>query len=104
MRTCAVRVRFPIEVGLAGEGRRGPLTRSASGSEHQEAQLSEIVTTTTGRFTLHSEARGPHWIAWLTRDQESRPLRDVVLVGETREESESRARKWLEDAGAQGYV
>ncbi len=64
----------------------------------------QTVTTTTGRFTVHSEARGPHWIAWLTRDPETRPVRDVVLVGETREEAESRARAWLQDAQANGYV
>ena len=64
----------------------------------------DTVTTNTGRFTIHSEARGPHWIAWLTRDPETRPLRDVVLVGETREEAESRARNWLRDAQERGYV
>ncbi len=64
----------------------------------------DTVTTNTGRFTIHSEARGPHWIAWLTRDPETRPLRDVVLVGETREEAESRARNGLEQAEARGYA
>ena len=66
--------------------------------------MSETVTTNTGRFTVRSEARGPHWIAWLTRDPEPRPVRDVVLVGETREEAESRARNWLRDAQERGYV
>jgi len=66
--------------------------------------VSETVTTNTGRFTVRSEARGPHWIAWLTRDPEPRPVRDVVLVGETREEAESRARNWLRDAQERGYV
>ncbi|MGE5359438.1 MAG: hypothetical protein ACM3NQ_10500 [Bacteroidales bacterium] len=60
--------------------------------------------TTPGGFTVRSEARGPHWIAWLTRDADPRPVRDVVLVGETRAEAEARARKWLADATAQGYV
>ncbi len=66
--------------------------------------MDEAISTPAGRFTVHSEARGPHWIAWLTRDQESNPVRDVVLVGETREEAEARARRWLEDARTQGYV
>ncbi len=66
--------------------------------------MGESIATAAGHFTLHSQARGPHWIAWLTRDQETRPLRDVVLVGETREEAEARARRWVEDAAARGYV
>ena len=64
----------------------------------------QVVSTSTGRFNVHSEARGPHWIAWLTRDPETRPVRDVVLVGETQEEAETRARAWLEEAQARGYV
>jgi broad specificity phosphatase PhoE len=66
--------------------------------------LAQVVSTSTGRFSVHSEARGPHWIAWLTRDPETRPVRDVVVVGETRQEAESRARAWLEEAQARGYV
>ncbi len=64
----------------------------------------QTVTTSAGRFTVRSEARGPHWIAWLTRDPETRPVRDVVLVGENQEEAETRARRWLEEAQARGYV
>lgn len=60
--------------------------------------------TTIGRFTVHSEAHGPHWVAWLTRDPETKPIRDVLLVGETREEAESRARSWLQEAQERGYV
>ncbi len=66
--------------------------------------MAQAVSTSTGRFTIRSEARGPHWIAWLTRDPETRPVRDVVLVGETQEEAETRARTWLEEAQARGYV
>ena len=60
--------------------------------------------TAAGNFTVRSEARGPHWIAWLTRGQDPRPVRDVVLVGETQAEAEARARQWLATAIAQGYV
>ncbi len=66
--------------------------------------MNDSVTTPTGRFSVRSEARGPHWIAWLTRDPDTRPVRDVVLVGETQEEAESRARDWLRDAQQRGYV
>ncbi len=66
--------------------------------------MSDTVTTPTGRFSVHSEARGPHWIAWLTEDPETRPVRDVVLVGESREEAESRARTWIREAQQRGYL
>jgi len=66
--------------------------------------VSEKVTTSTGRFSVHSEAHGPHWVAWLTRDPETSPVRSVLLVGETREEAESRARAWLREAQDRGYA
>jgi hypothetical protein len=47
-------------------------------------------------YVIHSEARGPHWIAWVGRDGDSKPERSVVLVGKTQEEAEARARKWAE--------
>lgn len=40
---------------------------------------------------VRSEARGPHWIAWVP-DEKGRPSGAVVLVGRTREEAEDRAR------------
>jgi len=52
----------------------------------------------TGSFQIHSEARGPHWIAWVSRDQSDKPYRSVVIVAETRELAESRARRWAEQS------
>jgi hypothetical protein len=69
-----------------------------------EATVSETVATSTGRFSVHSEAHGPHWVAWLTRDLETRPVRDVVLIGETQKEAESRAQAWSKEAQDLGYV
>jgi hypothetical protein len=46
------------------------------------------------RFEVRSEARGPHWIAWLASDSSGKPVNAVVLVGETREEAEARARDY----------
>ena len=46
---------------------------------------------------IRSEARGPHWVAWVP-DANGKPLNAVVLVGETQEEAEERARKWGESA------
>ena len=45
-------------------------------------------------YEIHSEERGHHWVAWLTRDGDSRPVLSVLLVGQTREEAEARAREW----------
>jgi hypothetical protein len=47
-------------------------------------------------YEIHSEARGPHWIAWVTRGGSNKPDRAVVLVAETREKAEIRAREWAE--------
>ncbi len=44
---------------------------------------------------VHSEARGPHWVAWIA-NAGGKPLDSVVLVGETREEAEERARRWAD--------
>jgi hypothetical protein len=55
-------------------------------------------------FTIHSEAHGPHWIAWLTRASETKPVKSVVVVGETREEAEQRARRWGDEATTSGYL
>jgi hypothetical protein len=47
-------------------------------------------------FEIHSQARGPHWIAWITRAGSDKPDGGVVLVAATREEAELRARRWAE--------
>jgi hypothetical protein len=53
-----------------------------------------------GKFEIRSEARGPHWIAWLTRDGIAKPVDAVVLVGETKEEAEARAREYARQLAA----
>lgn len=45
-------------------------------------------------FEVRSEARGPHWVAWLTRPGEKGPYHSVLLVGASKEEAEERARAW----------
>jgi hypothetical protein len=52
--------------------------------------------TTAGTYQIHSEARGPHWIAWITREGNPKPERSIVLVGATKDEAEERARRWAE--------
>ena len=54
------------------------------------------MTSMSGSYQIHTEARGPHWIAWITRDGGTKPDRSVVLVAASREEAEARARIWAE--------
>jgi hypothetical protein len=51
---------------------------------------------TAGSFQIHSEPRGPHWIAWITRGSETKPDRSVVLIAATQPEAEARARQWAD--------
>ena len=55
-----------------------------------------VMMTASATPEIHSEARGPHWIAWVSRDGSGKPQRAVVLVAETREQAEERARRWAE--------
>jgi hypothetical protein len=54
-----------------------------------------MASDTTNRPEIQSEARGPHWVAWI-KDANGKPKGSIVLVGETREEAEERATKWAE--------
>jgi hypothetical protein len=54
------------------------------------------MTTTSGSYQIHTEARGAHWIAWITRDGSTKPDRSVILVAASRDEAEERARRWAE--------
>jgi len=56
------------------------------------------MATPSGTYRIHSEARGPHWIAWVSRDESGKPERSVVLVAETREEAEKRAERWAQQS------
>jgi hypothetical protein len=47
-----------------------------------------------GSYQIHSEVRGPHWIAWVSRDGSGKPDRSIILVGETQEIAEANARRW----------
>jgi hypothetical protein len=49
----------------------------------------------TSSVQIRSEARGPHWVAWVS-DASGKPEGSVVLVGKTQQEAEERARKWAE--------
>ena len=47
-------------------------------------------------YEIHTEAHGPHWIAWITRGGSAKPDRSVVLVAANEQEAEERARRWAE--------
>jgi len=55
----------------------------------------------SGSYRIRSEARGPHWIAWIVRtgaDKGEQPDRSIVVIGETQEEAETRARRFAEQS------
>jgi hypothetical protein len=53
-----------------------------------------MATTEQGSHAeVRSAARGRHWVAWVP-DENGKPRNAVVLVAETREEAERRARDW----------
>jgi hypothetical protein len=54
------------------------------------------MSTETGPYEIHSEARGPHWIAWISRAGGQKPDRSIVIVAETQEAAEARARRFAE--------
>jgi hypothetical protein len=44
---------------------------------------------------IRSEQSGAHWVAWIA-DANGKPQNAIVMVGETREEAEKRAKAWAE--------
>jgi hypothetical protein len=58
------------------------------------------TSTSMAPVRIRSEERGPHWIAWVARDGDGKPVNSVILVGETREEAEARARAYARQIAA----
>jgi hypothetical protein len=56
------------------------------------------MTTSAGSYEIHAEARGSHWIGWITREGNTKPDRSVVLVAASRDEAVARARRWVEES------
>lgn len=52
--------------------------------------------TTAGPYQIHTEERGPHWVAWITRGSDSKPEDSVLIVAPTQADAEARARQWAE--------
>ncbi len=49
-----------------------------------------------GSYEIKSEQRGGHWVAWVVREPGGKPDRSILIVGQTRDEAEQRARDWAE--------
>lgn len=47
-------------------------------------------------YGIHSEPRSGHWVAWAVSGGDSRPAGAVILVGQTQEEAEAHAARWIE--------
>ena len=58
------------------------------------------MTTDRMDLGIKSESRGAHWIGWVTRGDGDKPLDSVILVGQTRDEAESKARIWADKIAA----
>jgi hypothetical protein len=56
------------------------------------------MTTSGTPYDVHSEARGRHWVAWITRAGATKPERSILLVAASQEEAEARARRWAEQS------
>ena len=58
------------------------------------------MTIDSTDLTIATESRGAHWIAWVARRGSDTPLDSVILVGQTRDEAESQARRWADKLAA----
>ena len=56
------------------------------------------MANNSGAYQIHSEARGSHWIAWVSRTADLKPERSIVLVAASQEEAEARARAWAKQS------
>jgi hypothetical protein len=54
------------------------------------------MTTSGASYDIHTEERGHHWVAWITRAGSDRPDRSILLIAASKEQAEARARHWAE--------
>lgn len=52
-------------------------------------------------YGIHSEPRAGHWVAWAFSGDEALPAGAVILVGQTQEEAEANASRWIERLAAE---
>jgi hypothetical protein len=75
---------------------KSPETGHFSRNCAKSAKLGVKMTSTTGAYQIHTEARGPHWISWVTRGSDTKPDRSVILIAANQKDAEERARRWAE--------
>jgi hypothetical protein len=49
---------------------------------------------TIGAYEIHTAARGPHWIGWVSQPGSPQPDHSIILVAATQEDALSRTRAW----------
>ena len=49
---------------------------------------------TAGDYEIHTAARGPHWIGWVSRPGSQQPDRSIIVIAASQEEAVTRARAW----------
>ncbi len=54
------------------------------------------LMTSTASYQIHTQERGPHWISWVTRGNDTKPDNSIVLIAASQPEAEERARLWIE--------
>lgn len=52
------------------------------------------MSTSGQPYEVHTEARGPHWVSWITRPGSTKPDRAIILVAANRKDAEDRAHQW----------
>ena len=62
----------------------------------ESAKFHHPMTAPESSYQIHAQARGPHWIAWITRGGATTPDRSVILVAPNEEEAREKARRWAE--------
>ena len=55
-----------------------------------------VMSMSKATYEIRSEQRGGHWVAWVVKTPDGKPDRSILLVGQTREEAEQRARNWAD--------
>ena len=80
-------------MATAGRNEKQPDFRLLS-RRRRRSLLPCALVAIASTYQIHTEARGPHWVSWLTRGTDTKPDRGVLLVAASREEAEARAREW----------
>jgi hypothetical protein len=78
----------------AGAMKNRPEFADLGKSGRISVNFSANMTTTSGSYEVHAEARGPHWIAWISRGSDPKPDRSVILVAATEAEARAHAERW----------